>query len=144
MQRIIPALEKLKTEVGVEHALASRRLYSDGAEILFDYSECCDRSLSGLTVVRSGQRVFADVVRRYLKLITYDAAGWPHVLRLPRFPRIEVIVDPRRALGQPILSAYGVRIEDLVDRWRAGERTQSIAADFKVPSDVVEDVLRAA
>jgi len=144
MQRIIPALQKLKAEVGVEHALASRSLFSDGAEILFDYSEECDHSLSGLTVVTSGQRVFTDVIRDYLKLISYDQAGWPDVLRLPRFPRIEVVVDPRRSFGQPILQQYGVRVEDLVDRWHAGEATKEIADDFRVPPDVVEDVLRAA
>jgi uncharacterized protein (DUF433 family) len=144
MQRIIPALEKLKGEVGVEHALASQSLYSDGAEILYDYSEHCDHKLEGLTVVRSNQRVFADVVRDYLDLITYDFAGWPSVLRLPRFERVAVVVDPHRAFGQPILHDYGVRVEDLVERWHAGEPAQSIATDFRVPPDLLEDVLRAA
>ena len=39
MQRIRPALEQLDAQFGVSHALASRRLYSDGAEVLFDYAE---------------------------------------------------------------------------------------------------------
>jgi hypothetical protein len=36
MQRIRPAIDVLSQEVGLEHALASRRLYTDGAEVLFD------------------------------------------------------------------------------------------------------------
>ena len=39
MQRIPPALDAPEQEIGVEHALASRRLYSDGAELLFAYGD---------------------------------------------------------------------------------------------------------
>jgi PIN like domain len=42
MQRIRPALEQLDTQIGLSHALASRRLYTDGAEVLFDYAEATD------------------------------------------------------------------------------------------------------
>jgi nucleotide-binding universal stress UspA family protein len=38
LQRIRPAVEVLEKEIGVEHALASKRLYTDGAEVLFDYA----------------------------------------------------------------------------------------------------------
>ena len=34
VSRIRPALEELRTQIGVEHALASDRLKTDGAEIL--------------------------------------------------------------------------------------------------------------
>ncbi|MYE75511.1 MAG: hypothetical protein F4076_07830 [Acidimicrobiaceae bacterium] len=37
MQRIRPAIDELKHQIGIDHALASRRLYTDGAE-LFDWS----------------------------------------------------------------------------------------------------------
>jgi hypothetical protein len=33
MQRIRPAIDVLARELGVEYALASRRLYTDGAEV---------------------------------------------------------------------------------------------------------------
>jgi len=39
LQRIRPALNHLQRELGLEHALASRRLYTDGAEVLYDYAE---------------------------------------------------------------------------------------------------------
>ena len=39
LQRVRPALEVLSRDLGVQHALASHRLYSDGAEVLFDYAE---------------------------------------------------------------------------------------------------------
>ena len=38
MQRIRPAIDVLARELGLQHALASRRLYTDGAEVLYDYA----------------------------------------------------------------------------------------------------------
>ena len=39
LQRIRPALDVLRAELGIDHALASRRLYTDGAELLYDYAD---------------------------------------------------------------------------------------------------------
>ena len=38
MQRVRPALDVLAKEIGLKHALASKALYTDGAELLFDYA----------------------------------------------------------------------------------------------------------
>src|SRR5438445_3163303 len=67
LQRIRPALDRLRAEHDLEHALASDRLYTDGAEVLYDYARAHgDKQLRLLTVVRSGQRVFHEVIERYL------------------------------------------------------------------------------
>jgi uncharacterized protein (DUF433 family) len=145
LQRIRPAIHALAGEIGLEHALASRSLYSDGAEILYDYAERHEEldELSDLVVVRSRQRVFVPVVREYLRRITYRE-GWPIMVRLPRYEQAAVVVDPRRAFGQPIFAQGGARVEDIVDRWRAGDAVQDLARDFGVPSGEIEEVLRAA
>ena len=39
MQRIRPAVEILRTEIGLEYALASKRLYTDGAEVVYDFAK---------------------------------------------------------------------------------------------------------
>jgi hypothetical protein len=67
LQRIRPALARLDEELGLQHALASRRLYTDGAEVLYDYAETSEdeeaaRAARELVVVRSDQRVFNEVV----------------------------------------------------------------------------------
>lgn len=67
MQRIRPALAalaELAEQIGMEQALASERLYTDGAEILYDFP---GRGYDGaavnrLVVVRSGQRTFRETV----------------------------------------------------------------------------------
>ncbi len=145
MQRIRPAVEALSDGIGVEHALASKRLYTDGAEVLYDYATSeHDAELRGLTVVRTGQRQFAEIVRDYLKRITYGGDGWASQVRLPAYRQAQVIVDPRRAFGLPLLVHGGARVEDLVDRFVAGDTLADIADDFGVPEPEVEDVVRVA
>ncbi len=107
MQRIRPAVKQLNDEIGLDHALASERVYTDGAELIFN-------------------------------------DGWVAKVRLPAYTHAEVTVDPTEAFGQPLLVHGGARVEDLVDRFKAGDGFADIAADFDVPSDEVEDVLRVA
>lgn len=144
MQRIRPAVEVLSSGIGVEHALASKRLYTDGAEVLYDYASEHDEELRGLTVVRTGQRQFAEIVRAYLKRITYGEDGWASRVRLPAYQHADVVVDPRRAFGMPLVVHGGARVEDLVDRFVAGDTLADIAEDFGVPEPEVEDVVRVA
>jgi hypothetical protein len=80
---IRPALIVLANNLGVDHALASRRLFTDGAELLFDYAEQSatpDTHLARqLVVIRSGQHVFADLVQHYLKRMVAANKTPPHV-----------------------------------------------------------------
>ena len=74
-----------------------------------------------LVVVRTGQHQFSEVVRDYLKRITYGSDGWASRVRLPSYQRAEVVVDPRIAFGLPLVVHGGARVEDLVDRFVAGD-----------------------
>ncbi len=143
MRRIRPAVAKLSAEIGLDHALASQRVYTDGAELIFDYAARSDDE-ELLTVVRTGQQHFAEIIRDYLKRITYGDDGWAEQLKLPAYARAEVTVDPRRAFGQPLVVHGGARVEDLVDRFQAGDGFADIAGDFGVPAEEVEDVIRVA
>lgn len=143
LQHIRKAVAVLEREVGLEHALASQRLFADGASVLFDYAED-EQDEELLTHVVTQQRALADVVRDYLRLISYGSDGWPEKLVSPATTRPVVIVDPERAFGQPIFMRGGVRVEDVVDRWRAGESLAEVAEDFGVPPEDVEDILRVA
>jgi uncharacterized protein (DUF433 family) len=145
LQRIRPAVDALSQNIGLEHALASKRLYTDGAEVLYDYAaERNEDDLLELVVVRTGQHQFSEVVRDYLKRITYGSDGWASRVRLPSYQRADVVVDPRVAFGLPLVVHGGARVEDLVDRFKAGDTLADIAFDFDVPPEEVEDVIRVA
>ena len=145
LQRIRPAVDALAKSIGLEHALASKRLYTDGAEVLYDYAaERNEDDLLELVVVRNGRRQFSEVVREYLKRITYAGDSWASRVRLASYQRAEVVVDPRVAFGLPLVVHGGARVEDLVDRFVAGDTLADIAFDFGVPTEEVEDVIRVA
>jgi uncharacterized protein (DUF433 family) len=145
LQHIRKAVSILDREIGIEHALASHRLYTDGAVILFDYADARhDDELAGLTEVVSRQRVFAAAVRAYLKRIEYGKNGWAEQLVSPTTRDRIVVVDPRRAFGQPIFVHGAAPVESVVSRWKAGESIAHVARDFGVPPADVEDYLRAA
>lgn len=145
LQHIRKAVSILDREIGIDHALASRRVYTDGAVILFDYADAeHDLELAGLTEVVSRQRVFAPVVREYLQRIEYAKDGWASQLASPTTRDRVVVVDPRRAFGQPIFVHGAAPVESVVNRWKAGEPLTEVARDFGVPPGDVEEYLRAA
>jgi uncharacterized protein (DUF433 family) len=137
--RIRPGVEAVKTELGLDHALASKLLYTDGAELLVRYATD-DESLE---VARSRQRQLTETVRHQLQLITYAGDGYATRLQLPSYGCANVIVDPSVAFGYPIIKGTGARVRDILDRFWAGERLGAIADDFDLGEDAVEAVVRA-
>ncbi len=146
LQRIRPAVEALERELGIEHALASEQLYTDGAEVLYNFGSTHDdrpegRAVMDLVVPRSGQRVFVPVVERYLKRIKFDD-GYAGVLALPQYERAEVIVDPRRSFGLPIFARGAARVEVVLGRFKSGESLDELSEEFGVAIDDLVDVIR--
>lgn len=92
-------------------------------------------------MVRTGQKQFSELVRDDLQRITYGDDGWATQVRLPIYGRADVVVDPHVAFGLPVVTRGGARVEDLVDRFLAGDTTGD---DFEVPADQVEDIIRVA
>lgn len=148
MQRIRPALLVLQEELGIDYALASRRLYTDGAELLYDVAESQhaeDRAATKhLVVIRNNQRVFTEVVERYLRRIEYGEDGYARLLYLPAYRRGRVVADPCRSFGQPVFAKGGAKVTDVIDRVHAGESLDEVSEDFGVPIGDLEDALRVA
>src|ERR1035438_7167054 len=115
MQRIRPAIRRLEEEMGLAQALASERLRTDGAEVLWDYGQQTDdqaekEAVGDLVVVRNGQLVFRPVVQDYLRRVTYRD-GWARVINVGR-GGVDVIVDPWINGGQPTLARRGIAAAD--------------------------------
>lgn len=141
MQRIRPAVEALQREVGIEFALASRRLATDGANVLLASSDPGDRRL---VRVRDGQAVFREVVEDYLRFITFGVNGLAQSLQLPQFTETEVTVTPTINGGRPTLAHRGIAVIDVLGRVRAGEPLIDVADDYGLSHDEVLYLNRAA
>lgn len=145
LQRIRPAIDALQRELGLEHALASRRLFTDGAEVLYDYAEKAgDESARELVVVRNKQRVFDEVVASYLRRIEFATDGYAQVITLPQYRVAEVSVDAEHAFGRPRFLRGGAKLEDVLDLFQAGEGVDAVAEEFGLSREQVEDALRVA
>lgn len=143
MQRIRRALEVLTEQGELEHALASRQLYSDGAEVLYDYARSADdKQLGLLTIVQSGQRVFHDVISQYLKRISFQDS-WASELILPVTERPLLRVVAEIESGDPLFVHGGAPLSAVRARVVAGEPVESIARDYGVPRDEIEEAIDA-
>jgi uncharacterized protein (DUF433 family) len=144
LQRIRRALGVLASEGALEHALASRQLYSDGANVLYDYARHeDDKQLGLLTVVVNGQRVFHDVISGYLQRIDFGDDRWAESLVVPATERGVLRIRPRVASGEPLFISGGAPLSAVRSRWQAGESVESIARDCDVPNADIEEALRA-
>lgn len=149
LQRIRPAVQVLRDELGLPHVLASKRLYTDGAEVLYDFAERSDDPDAGnvrqLVVVRHGQYVFNEVVDQYLQRIEFADDDYAELIRLPGYREATVVVvDPTRGFGQPIFGDGGARVEDALSLFWAGESLADVAVEYGVPEPQLEDALRVA
>lgn len=145
MQQIRPALDLVRTELGVEHALASRRLYVAGVQLLWEVSSeprvdaGTTHSARDLIVLRDDQYVFRQVIVQYLRRITYDDE-YARSLVLPRYEVTEIVVNPDINFGQPYFTHGGTPLTDVRDLLRAGETVADVADDFGIPIDEVTEV----
>lgn len=146
LQRIRPALERLNAEMGIQHALASEKLFTDGAEVLFDYADKTGgeegEAVRELVVVRHGQRVFPEVVSDFLQRIVFGADGFASAVPLPGFEHADLVADVRRSFGQPIFTHGGARLEDALSFFRAGEELSVVAEEYGIPYLELEDAVR--
>lgn len=145
MPHIRDTVTALRSSLGVEYALASQRLKTDGAVILWEHEkERGDES--PLVVYSNGQAVFRDVVADRLQTITYNA-GYAERLAIQvedGADAARVEVNPLRNFGQPTLAGTGVRVSDIVGRLHAGESARSVAADYEIPEPAVRSLLPMA
>ena len=149
MQRIRPALDALTRELGLEYALASSRLYTDGAEVLYDYAQHAGDTPEGesareLVVVRNNQRVFKEVVELYLQRVSFAGDGYAQLIQLPQYKVADVTIDPDHAFGRPRFAHGGISVVDVVDLFRTGESLEAVAEEFGLSRDEVEDAIRVA
>ena len=118
--------------------LASKNLYTDGAEVLWEFARQADDDdpdtafARGLIVPRSRQYVFKGVVEHYLRQASFSEDKYTSLIRLPQYQHTNVVLDPRRGFGQPIFGDSAVRVSDATAPLRAGESFDAVAEDYGV------------
>ena len=143
LQQIRPALGLVRDRLGISYALASRRLYVVGAQLLWEVSEEGELdpdARRALIVLRDGQYVFREVIESYLRRIEYAEDDYADRVELPGYEVARVVADPYINFGLPFFRETGTPISAVLSRLRAGEPVTDVADDFDLPEDEVTEV----
>lgn len=139
MEEIRKAAELVREEFDDPYALAHQRIVTDGVALFVRMTD------TSYVHARDRQIAISDVLEEHLKQIDWASDGTAKRLHLRNFPAdADVIIDPRFGWGAPVLGRSKVKVEDLVTLWRNGERLTTIADEYDLTVDVIEDVLRRA
>ena len=140
VQRLRPAIVALRGEFG-RYPLAHARpfLDVDGRELVRVVQERVglERSLR-LVVVRNGQLVLAVPAEQFRSSVGYVDDEAAHIKPDARTP--DVLMDPRRAFGQPAIR--GVKTESLAEDYRAGTSRDALADLYDLSPEQVDEAIR--
>jgi uncharacterized protein (DUF433 family) len=140
VQRMRPAIVRLREEFG-RYPLADARPFLDveGRELVRAVQEevGIDRPLQ-LVVVRNGQTILAEATERFNKAARYHDGVVSSILPAPRAP--EVIMDPARSFGQPVVR--NVRTDVVAEGYRAGASRDELADLYDLSPSQVDDAIR--
>jgi len=138
LQSIRFAMDYAKSAFSLERPLASQSFKTDGTEILMEAMED-DGDFVSLSRNRAGQKVFGEIVFQSLNDLEYEdeyAARW----RPRKFP--DVVIDPSRFFGEPILDDFGVSTKTLHDEYAAFGDAKYLSKIYEIPISKINVGLR--
>lgn len=135
------AIAYAEEEYGITHLLAHKDVRALPGSLLLDrYGELVNLS-------KAGQLGMRRVLEAYLQRLTYgplDLAARLFPI-LPWAPeRKDYLIDPTIAYGRPIILKHGVPVEVVADRYEGGESLETLATDYDLPEDEIEDAITYA
>ena len=138
MQAITAGMSAVRKELG-ERMLEKGILAHDGRDILMNLATGGDPHWERARDKQGGLPKIIDVG---LKPIIYTDDNLPGRVRLTAYSGTMVVADPQYAFGQPIVESSGVRVEDILGMFKAGEAVSSVAEEMGVGCDDVECIVR--
>jgi len=152
MPAIRRAIDYVRKTYPSAHPLLSENFLTDGKDLFV-------RKIEGrageqtINVSMWGQLGFGSILDFYLRRIERDEKGWPVRLFPVRMnwpgdligdpPRV-VVIDPAVSSGRPVVQGTGVMAEIIVGRFNSGEGIESIADDYGLQVNQIEEVIRYA
>lgn len=127
-----------KSMVGRPHPFSSGRFATDGQTVFLRVRE--ETSNESVWDMRDIQRVFEKVIEPFLKNVEFSdddaATKW-----WPMGQSHQIVLDPRRSFGRPIVAEQGVPTATLAAAVRAGDSVAVVAEWYSVAPDVIRDAV---
>ncbi|MGY4767583.1 DUF433 domain-containing protein [Kribbella sp. CWNU-51] len=140
LQAIGEAAVALRSRAGRRYPLAWSGLAHDGRDLLIEIA--AEGREQGWERIRDSQGGLPGVLLRGSAAVGWSDDGYAGTLRLVIYHDIDVIVDPERAHGQPLVERSDVPVEDVVDHVRTGSSYREIATKFALEDYEVEALVR--
>lgn len=139
MPTLRKAYAKAVEHFGSRHPFNLKTIRTDGQRI-FAQLQDEEGEEGGLLELARDQHVFAAIVDPFLKNLEFDAdeiarCYWP--LGADR----EVVLDPARAFGRPIVHSWAVPTEPLFALYRQEASPERVAEIYEIGVDAVEDAI---
>lgn len=132
------AAERARQEFKVDHPFATRFI-SDGRAVFTEtLAETGDRHLRDL--VDNQFAMYAILEPALQEGIEFDAEGYARLWQ-PSKDQPNVVLDPHRSFGRPILRPAGVPTRALYDAFRAEGSIERVAHWYKVQPGLVQEAV---
>lgn len=141
LQRMRPAIQRMREEFGVPYPLAHFRPLVQGRELVQEIQDevNLDRALRLVIVLRNGQLAWSPETEEFVEKLDFGTGG--EVVRLrPLGKGSPVQLDPSRAFGMPTVRS--VTTETIAEEFRTGSAPEQIAEDYALDLDDVHAALR--
>lgn len=141
LQRMRPVIARLRDELGVKYPLAHSRPYVLGKELVREIQvreELDERLWVVVTDPHSDQLVLADRAERFVRKVEFDGQIAHRIYPAGRSSLVSI--DPEKSFGIP--TVRGIRTENVIELFRAGESVGAIGDAFELDTAEVEAALR--
>jgi len=141
LQRVRRAIRFVRRELKVERPLIHAKFKTDGVDLFVEqWGKLVNASSDGQLSMRGA-------IESSLRRVDWDRQG----LAVRLFPLVRatgaeqpktIVIDPERGFGRPTVSGKGIRVDVIVERYRAGETIAELANDYRVAPDLIDDAVR--
>jgi uncharacterized protein (DUF433 family) len=141
LQRVRKAMRYVQRELHVERPLIHAKFKTDGVDLFIEqWGKLVNAS-------KDGQIAMRGALETSLQRVDWDRDGlavriFPLVRSAAESQPRSIVIDPERGFGRPTLAGTGIRVEVVVERYRAGESPSDLAADYRVPAELIDDAIR--
>jgi uncharacterized protein (DUF433 family) len=141
LQRVRKAIRFVQSELAVSRPLIHATFKTDGVDLFVE------RWGKLVNASKDGQLSMRGALESSLRRVDWDRDG----VAIRLFPLVRasgadqprsVVIDPARGFGRPTLSGKGIRVDVIVERYRAGETIADLALDYRVPPELIDDAVR--
>ncbi|MDI6025764.1 DUF433 domain-containing protein [Corticibacterium sp. UT-5YL-CI-8] len=135
IRKVVEAARRLVKDT---HPFSTTKFKTDGRKLFLEIVASTEEPQ--LIEILSGQHTFHSIVSSGLQDIEFEADVAS--LWRPSEGNREVVIDPLRSFGQPILDRYGVPTAAIERAHRSGRTLQQITDDFEIDSRAFKAALR--